>query len=231
VIEEPDARVVLVLLEGHCWGRGAGSRGQRAGQSRVFFQGVRSQIWAMRVTRGSSPAGIEGTHSRARRRQTLTRERAGHVEPPLAVLAEQHANHALVLGVILVARRGGKRLADVVEGTRLRSARPGRARTSSTRRKWSTTERSTNGCTTTSSYCPRGLTTSTLATIETECLFTVIERSGRRLLRRSIAKKNVARFRENNAGADYAPPHSAKRACTRPRSIERYRRVHVVTLW
>lgn len=48
---------------------------------------------------------------------------------------------------------------------------------------------------------------------------------------RSIAKKNVARFRENNAGADYAPPHSAKRACTRPRSIERYRRVHAVTLW
>ena len=44
-------------------------------------------------------------------------------------------------------------------------------------------------------------------------------------------QKNVARFRENNAGADYAPPHSAKRACTRPRSIERYRRVHVVTLW
>ena len=174
VIEEPDARVVLVLLEGHWWVRGAGSRGQRAGQSRVFFQGVRSQIWAMRVTRGSSPAGIQGTHSRARRRQTLTRERAGHVEPPLAVLAEQHANHALVLRVILVARRGGgKRLADVVEGTRFRSARPGRARTSSTRRKWSTTERSTNGCTTTSSYCPRGLTTSTLATIETECLFTV----------------------------------------------------------
>ena len=51
------------------------------------------------------------------------------------------------------------------EGTRFRSARRGGARTSSTRRKWSTTERSTRGCTTTSSYCPRGLTTSTLAAI------------------------------------------------------------------
>ena len=38
-----------------------------------------------------------------------TREGAGHVETTLAVLAQQHADHALVLGVILFRGKGAMR--------------------------------------------------------------------------------------------------------------------------
>ena len=168
VIEEPDARVVLVLLEGHWCGAGAGDRGVSAPVSLVLFPRVRAFPDLGDACPPGSSTRPSGWHdSRVRRHQTLTRERAGHIEPPLAVLAKQHANHAFVLGVVLErAGKGGGRFSHRTgEGTRFRSARRGGARTSSTRRKWSTTERSTRGCTTTSSYCPRGLTTSTLAAI------------------------------------------------------------------
>jgi len=91
------------------------------------------------------------------------------------------------------------------EGTRFRSARRGGARTSSTRRKWSTTERSTRGCTTTSSYCPRGLTTSTLAAIVVACLSPVANGYGRVLgSRRQLDReeKSWKRRARENAGAD-----------------------------
>lgn len=209
VIEEPDARVVLVLLEGHWCGAGAGDRGVSAPVSLVFFPRVRAFPDLGDACPPGSSTRPSGWHdSRVRQHQTLTRERAGHIEPPLAVLAKQHANHAFVLGVVLERGRGkgGGRLAiKPGEGTRFRSARRGGARTSSTRRKWSTTERSTRGCTTTSSYCPRGLTTSTLAAIVVECLSPVPNGYGRVLGRpRQLDReeKSWKRRGRENAGAD-----------------------------
>ena len=107
VIEEPDARVVLVLLEGHWCGAGAGDRGVSAPVSLVLFPRVRAFPDLGDACPPGSSTRPSGWHdSRVRRHQTLTRERAGHIEPPLAVLAEQHANHAFVLGVVLERGRG-----------------------------------------------------------------------------------------------------------------------------
>ena len=107
VIEEPDARVVLVLLEGHWCGAGAGDRGVSAPVSLVFFPRVRAFPDLGDACPPGSSTRPSGWHdSRVRQHQTLTRERAGHIEPPLAVLAKQHANHAFVLGVVLERGRG-----------------------------------------------------------------------------------------------------------------------------
>ena len=204
MIEEPDARVVLVLLEGHWCGAGAGDRGVSAPVSLVFFPRVKAfpdlgdacPRGRRHARRGGIIHGSDDIkHSPANELVTPSRPlRYSPSSTPTTRLSSESS-----------WREGGEGRGEVShqtgEGTRFRSARRGGARTSSTRRKWSTTDRSTRGCTTTSSYCPRGLTTSTLAAIVVECLSPV--GNGYADLDASIGKKKVGSGRgRENAGAD-----------------------------
>jgi len=190
-------------------GRGRGIEGlARRSVSCSSTGSERSQIWAMRVPRVRRHARRGGMIHGSDGINTHPRTSWSHRAAPCGT--RQAARQPRVCPRSRPGERGrGKGWGEVShqtgEGTRFRSARRGGARTSSTRRKWSTTERSTRGCTTTSSYCPRGLTTSTLAAIVVACLSPVANGYGRVLgSRRQLDReeKSWKRRARENAGAD-----------------------------